>query len=176
MSHRWYAIQAYSGSEVSVKKAITALVEEQGIEEKLADIVVPMEDVIELKKGKQKIVERPLYSGYVFAKLDLDTNLWQKIQALSRVGKFIGEAKKPTPLSDKDIELILEKAHNKSAPKPKVNFFTAEVVRIIDGPFANFTGIVEEYDMSHGKLKLNVSIFGRSTPVEILCTQVEKIV
>jgi transcriptional antiterminator NusG len=70
----------------------------------------------------------------------------------------------------------LEKAHNKSAPKPKVNFFTAEVVRIIDGPFANFTGIVEEYDMSHGKLKLNVSIFGRSTPVEILCTQVEKIV
>jgi transcriptional antiterminator NusG len=90
MSHRWYAIQAYSGSEVSVKKAITALVEEQGIEERLADIVVPMEDVIELKKGKQKIVERPLYSGYVFAKLDLDTNLWQKIQALSRVVNFIG--------------------------------------------------------------------------------------
>jgi len=176
MSHRWYAIQAYSGSEVSVKKAIVALVEEQGIQDRLADIVVPMEDVIELKKGKQKIIERPLYSGYVFAKLDLDTNLWQKIQALSRVGKFIGEAKKPTPLSDKDIELILEKAHNKSAPKPKVNFSTAEVVRIIDGPFANFTGIVEEYDMSHGKLKLNVSIFGRSTPVEILCTQVEKIV
>ncbi len=176
MSHRWYAIQAYSGSEVSVKKAIVSLVQEQGIEDRLADIVVPMEDVIELKKGKQKIVERPLYSGYVFAKLDLDTNLWQKIQALSRVGKFIGEAKKPTPLSDKDIELILEKAHNKSAPKPKVNFSTAEVVRITDGPFANFTGIVEEYDMPHGKLKLNVSIFGRSTPVEILCTQVEKIV
>ncbi len=176
MSHRWYAIQAYSGSEVSVKKAIVALVQEQGIEDRLADIVVPMEDVIELKKGKQKIVERPLYSGYVFAKLDLDTNLWQKIQALSRVGKFIGEAKKPTPLSDKDIELILEKAHNKSAPKLKVNFSTAEVVRITDGPFANFTGIVEEYDMPHGKLKLNVSIFGRSTPVEILCTQVEKIV
>ncbi len=176
MSHRWYAIQAYSGSEVSVQKAIKALVKEQGIEDRLADIVVPMEDVIELKKGKQKIVERPLYPGYVFAKLDLDTNLWQKIQSLSRVGKFIGEAKKPTPLSDKDIELILEKAHNKSAPKPKVNFSTAEVVRITDGPFANFTGIVEEYDMSHGKLKLNVSIFGRSTPVEILCTQVEKIV
>lgn len=176
MSHRWYAIQAYSGSEVSVKRAILALVEEQGIQEKLADIVVPMEDVIELKKGKQKIVERPLYSGYVFAKLDLDTALWQKIQSLSRVGKFIGESKKPTPLSDKDIELILEKAHNKSAPKPKVNFSTAEVVRITDGPFANFTGIVEEYDMGHGKLKLNVSIFGRSTPVEILCTQVEKIV
>lgn len=176
MSHRWYAIQAYSGSEASVKKAIFNMVKEIGMDEKLEDIVVPMEDVIEVKKGKQKVVERPLYPGYVFAKLDLDTNLWQRIQALSRVGKFIGESKKPTPLSDKDINLILEKAANKSAPKPKVSFFTAETVRIIDGPFANFTGSVEEYDMAHGKLRLNVSIFGRSTPVEILCSQVEKIV
>jgi transcriptional antiterminator NusG len=176
MAHQWYAIQAYSGSEASVKKAIVNLVSECGIEDKLEDIVVPMEDVIEIKKGKQKVVERPLYPGYVFAKLDLDTNLWQRIQALARVGKFIGESKKPTPLSDKDIELILQKALNKSAPKPKVSFSMAEVVRIIDGPFANFQGVVEEYDMPHGKLRLNVSIFGRSTPVEILCTQVEKIV
>jgi transcription termination/antitermination protein NusG len=176
MSHRWYAIQAYSGSEASVKKAIVNLVKEVGIEEKLLDIVVPMEDVIEVKKGKQKVIERPLYPGYVFANLDLDTALWQMIQSLSRVGKFIGEAKKPTPLSDQDINLILEKAQNKSAPKPKVSFHTAEVVRIIDGPFANFTGSVEEYDLAHGKLRLNVSIFGRSTPVEILCSQVEKIV
>lgn len=176
MSHKWYAIQAYSGSEVSVKKAVVNMVDELGIAEKLEEIVVPMEDVIEIKKGKQKIVERPLYPGYVFAKLDLDTNLWQKIQSLSRVGKFIGESKKPTPLNEKDIELILEKARHKSAPKPKVYFETAEVVRITDGPFANFTGIVEEYDMTHGKLRLNVSIFGRSTPVEILVTQVEKIV
>ena len=176
MEHRWYAIQAYSGSELTVKKAIEQFAEEMGIQDKVAEVIVPTEDVIEIKGGKQKVVERPLYAGYVFAQLDLDTDLWHKIQSLPRVGRFIGEAKKPTPLQDKDIQLILEKAQNKGAPKPKVSFDTSEVVRIIDGPFANFTGVVEEYDMVHGKLRLNVSIFGRSTPVEIMYTQVEKIV
>ena len=108
--------------------------------------------------------------------LDIDTNLWQKIQSLPKVAKFIGEAKKPSPLSDKDVQMILDKVSNRSTPKPKISFDTNEVVRIIDGPFANFTGIVEEYDMVHGKLRLNVSIFGRSTPVEILYSQVEKII
>jgi transcriptional antiterminator NusG len=92
------------------------------------------------------------------------------------VSRFIGEAKKPAPLHEKDIQNIIEKAQKKEAPRPKVSFETAEAVRIIDGPFANFTGVVEEYDMIHGKLRLNVSIFGRSTPVEIMYTQVEKIV
>ncbi len=92
------------------------------------------------------------------------------------MSRFIGEAKKPTPLSESDIALILEKAQKKGAPKPKIYFDEGESVRITEGPFANFTGIVEEYDMEHGKLRLNVSIFGRSTPVEILYSQVEKIV
>lgn len=122
MSHRWYAIQAYSGSEVSVKKAIIALVEEQGIQDRLADIVVPMEDVIELKKGKQKIVERPLYPGYVFAKLDLDTNLWQKIQSLSRVGKFIGEAKNLRRYPIKILSLFLRKLIIKALQNRKSTF------------------------------------------------------
>ncbi len=108
--------------------------------------------------------------------LDLDTALWHKIQSLPKVSRFIGESKKPTPLSEKDISLILEKAEKKGAPKPKISFDDGESVRIIEGPFANFTGVVEEYDMVHGKLRLNVSIFGRSTPVEILYSQVEKIV
>ena len=176
MSHKWYAIQAYSGSEMSVKRAIERMVEDLGIQEKVEEIIVPTEDVIEIKKGKQKVVERCLYPGYVFAKLDLDTDLWQKIQSLSKVSRFIGEAKKPAPLHEKDIQNIIEKAQKKEAPRPKVSFETAEAVRIIDGPFANFTGVVEEYDMIHGKLRLNVSIFGRSTPVEIMYTQVEKIV
>lgn len=176
MAHNWYAIQTYAGSEQSVKRAIINLVKELGIEEKLQEILVPTEDVIEVKNGKQKIVEKPLYSSYVFAKLDLDRDLWQKIQSLAKVGKFIGESAKPTPLSEKDVKVILDKVNNRSAPKPKVSFDTNEVVRIIDGPFANFTGIVEEYDLVHGKLRLNVSIFGRSTPVEMLYTQVEKIV
>ena len=176
MAAKWYAIQSYAGSELSVKKAIIKLVEELGIEDRIEKIVVPTEDVIEVKNGKQKIVEKPLYPGYVFAKIDLDTNLWHKIQSLPKVGRFIGESKKPTPLTEKDINLILAKAEQKEAPRPKISFDENEMVRIKEGPFANFTGSVEEYDMVSGKLKLNVSIFGRNTPVEILYSQVEKII
>ncbi|MDR0467705.1 MAG: transcription termination/antitermination protein NusG [Campylobacteraceae bacterium] len=176
MTHKWYAIQTYAGSEQSVKRAIEMLVKDHGIGDRLNSILVPTEDVIEVKNGKQKITERSLYSGYVFAELDLDTALWHKIQSLPKVSRFIGESKKPTPLNEKDITLILEKAGKKGAPKPKISFDDGESVRIIEGPFANFTGVVEEYDMVHGKLRLNVSIFGRSTPVEILYSQVEKIV
>ena len=176
MAHKWYAIQTYAGSEMSVKRAIETLVKDNGIEDQLIEVIVPTEDVIEVKNGKKKISERSLYPGYAFAHVDLDTALWHKIQSLPRVGRFIGESKKPTPLSEKDIALILEKAQKKGAPKPKIFFEDGESVRITEGPFANFTGVVEEYDMQHGKLRLNVSIFGRSTPVEILYSQVEKIV
>ena len=176
MAYQWYAIQTYSGSEQSVKRAIEQLVIDHGIEDKLERVVVPTEEVIEVKNGEKKITERTLYSGYAFAHIDLDTDLWHKIQSLPRVSRFIGEQKTPTPLMEKDIKNILDKMEQKSAPKPKVDFETGEMVRIIDGPFANFTGMVEEYDLDHGKLKLNVSIFGRNTPVEILYTQVEKII
>ncbi len=176
MNYKWYAIQTYAGSEMSVKNAIETLVKDNGIEEQLKEIIVPTEDVIEVKNGKKKISERSLYQGYAFAHIDLDTSLWHKIQSLPKVSRFIGESKKPTPLSEKDIALIIEKAEKKGAPKPKIFFEDGESVRITEGPFANFTGVVEEYDMEHGKLRLNVSIFGRSTPVEILYSQVEKIV
>ena len=176
MAHQWYAIQTYAGSERSVKKAIEQMAEDYGLQDRITQVVVPTEEVIEVKDGKKKITERSLYSGYVFANIDLDTDLWHKIQRLPKVSRFIGEQKRPTPLSENDIKVILEKLEKKSAPRPKVDFETGEMVRIIDGPFANFTGMVEEYDLDHGKLKLNVSIFGRNTPVEILYTQVEKII
>lgn len=176
MAHKWYAIQTYAGSEMAVKRAIEALSDNYELANQIGEVLVPTEDVIEIKNGKKVIKERSLYPGYCFANLDLDTALWHKIQTLSKVSRFIGEAKKPSPLSDKDVEVILEKINNKEAPKPKIYFDEGETVRIIDGPFANFNGIVEEYDMIHGKLRLNVSIFGRSTPVEILYSQVEKIV
>jgi len=175
MAFQWYAIQTYSGSELSVKRAIEQLVIDYAIEEKVARIVVPTEEVIEVKDGKKKITERTLYSGYAFAEIDLDTDLWHKIQSLPRVSRFIGEQKTPTILPASDVKNILDKMENKSAPRPKVDFEEGEMVRIVDGAFANFTGMVEEYDLDHGKLKLNVSIFGRNTPVEILYTQVEKI-
>jgi len=176
MAFQWYAIQVYSGSEQAVKKGIELLAVENGIEEQVESIIVPTEEVIEVKNGEKKITERVLYSGYVFAHVDLDTSLWHKVQSLPRVSRFIGEGKTATPLSDADIKVILEKMEQKSAPRPKVDFEKGEMVRIVDGPFANFTGMVDEYDLDHGKLKLNVSIFGRNTPVEILYTQVEKII
>ncbi len=176
MAHQWYSIQTYAGSERSVKRAIENLIEEHGLQEKIKEVVVPTEDVIEVKDGKKKITERSLYSGYVFINVDLDTQLQHMIQSLPRVSGFIGEANHPTPLSENDINTILDRVENRAAPKPKVFFETGEMVRIIDGPFANFTGTVDEYDLEHGTLKLNVSIFGRSTPVDIAYTQVEKII
>ncbi|AZV45867.1 transcription termination/antitermination protein NusG [Nautilia sp. PV-1] len=172
----WYALQVYSGSELSVKKAIENLKNELNLQDVIGEVIVPTEEVIEVKNGKKKIFERSIYPGYVFLEADLDTELWHKIQSLPKVGRFIGESKKPTPLKKEDIELILEKAKTKSAPKPKVSFEEGEIVRINEGPFANFTGEVEDFDYEKGMLKLNVTIFGRSTPVEIHYTKVEKIV
>ncbi len=176
MAHQWYSIQTYAGSERSVKTAIMNLIEEHNLGEAIKEVVVPTEDVIEVKDGKKKISERSLYSGYVFINIDLTTQLQHLIQSIPRVSGFIGEANHPTPLSENDINTILDRVENRAAPKPKVYFETGEMVRIIDGPFANFTGTVDEYDLEHGTLKLNVSIFGRSTPVDIAYTQVEKII
>lgn len=175
MAQKWYAIQTYSGSELAVKRALEQLSEEMN-DGKISEVLVPTEDLIEIKKGKKNIVERPLYPAYAFAKIDLDTALWHRIQSMPRVGRFIGESKKPTPLSEKDINMILEKVQNRAAAKPKVSFDEGEMVRINEGPFANFNGLVEDFDMASGILKLNVSIFGRNTPVEISYTQVERVI
>ena len=176
MAHQWYSIQTYSGSERSVKTAIENIIVERGLQEAIKDLLVPTEDVIEVKEGKKKISERSLYSGYVFIYIDLTKELQHLIQSLPRVAGFVGEANHPTPLSESDIQVILDRANNRAAPKPKVFFDSGEMVRIVDGPFANFTGTVDEYDLEHGILKLNVSIFGRATPVDISYTQVEKII
>ncbi|HFU74392.1 MAG TPA: transcription termination/antitermination protein NusG [Helicobacteraceae bacterium] len=175
MAHEWYSIQTY-GSDRQVRDAILNLVAENKLEDQVSEVIVPTEDVIEVKDGKKKISERSLYSGYVFAKLELTTAIQTMIQGVPKVSGFIGEGNRPTPLSENDIKVILDRVENRAAPKPKVFFDLGETVRIIDGPFANFTGTVEEFDMEHGTLKLNVSIFGRGTPVDISYTQVEKII
>lgn len=175
MAHQWYAIQTHSGSELSVKRALEKLAEEMGTD-RIKQVLVPTEDLIEVKKGKKSIIERPLYPAYAFAEIDLDTAIWHRIQSMPKVGRFIGESKKPTPLSKKDIDAILDKVNNRAAAKPKVSFEEGEMLRIKEGPFANFNGLVENFDMASGVLKLNVSIFGRNTPVEISYTQVERVV
>jgi len=173
---KWYAIQTYSGSEIAVKEAILYFAKEEGLDHKIGQVVVPTEKLIDVKKGQQKVVQKSIYSGYVFAELDLDLSLWQKIQSLPKVSKFISAEKQPTALSSKDIKLILEKTNEDKAPRPKIFFEPNEVVRIKEGSFANFNGVVEEYDVTRGLLTLNVSIFGRNTPVEIFYNQVEKII
>lgn len=175
MAHEWYSIQTY-GSERTVKNAIINMIEEYKLQDKITDIVVPTEDVIEVKNGEKKLSERSLYSGYVFIRVDLNIEIQHKIQSIPKVSGFIGDGKHPTPLSENDIKVILDRVQNRAAPKPRIAFDMGEMVRIVDGPFANFTGTVEEYDMEHGTLKLNVSIFGRGTPVDISYIQVEKII
>lgn len=175
MAQQWYSIQTY-GNDRLVRDAIFNMIEEMGLQELITEVIVPTEDVIEVKDGKKKITERSLYSGYVFAKMELNTEIQHLIQSLPKVSGFIGESNIPTPLSEHDINVILDRVNNRAAPKPKVFFDNGETVRIVDGPFANFTGTVDEYDLEHGTLKLNVSIFGRATPVDISYTQVEKII
>ena len=175
MAHQWYSIQTY-GNDRLVRDAIFNMIEEMGLQESITEVIVPTEDVIEVKDGKKKVTERSLYSGYVFAKIDLNTEIQHLIQSIPKVSGFIGESNIPTPLSEHDINVILDRVNNRAAPKPKVFFDNGEMVRIIDGPFANFTATVDEYDLEHGTLKLNVSIFGRATPVDISYTQVEKII
>ena len=174
MAHNWYAIQTHSGSELTIKRALEQLSQEMD-NGAIEQVLVPTEDLIEIKKGEKVIIERPLYSAYVFAKIDLNTALWHAIQSMPKVGRFIGESKKPTPLSDKDVEQIIDKVNNREAAKPKVAFDEGEMVRIKDGSFSNFNGIVESFDLTSGMLKLNVVIFGRNTPVEISYVQVERV-
>jgi len=175
MAYEWYSIQTF-GSDKAVKAAIENMIIENKLQDVIKEVIVPTEDVIEVKSGNKKITERSLYSGYVFAKIDLNTQVQHMIQSIPKVSGFIGEANSPTPLSEKDIQVILDRVNNRAAPKPKIFFEVGEMVRITEGSFANFTGTVDEYDLEHGTLKLNVSIFGRSTPVDIPYTQVEKII
>jgi len=175
MAHKWYAIQTHSGSELSVKRALESMANSLG-DGSIDDVIVPTEDLIEIKNSKQVITEKPIYSAYVFAKLDLSTELWHAIQSMPKVGRFIGESKKPSPLPDKDIENIIAKVKTRAKPKPKIAFEPGEVIRIKEGSFANFNGTVESFDLTSGMLKLDVLIFGRNTSVEISYTQVERVV
>ncbi|PAF45816.1 transcription termination/antitermination protein NusG [Helicobacter sp. 11S02629-2] len=169
-------MQTYSGSEQAVKRSIENLALNPEFKDKIKDVILPTEDVYEIKDKKKKVTQKSLYPGYVFINVYLDVKMWHVIQSLPKVGRFIGESKKPTPLREEEINHILEKALNRPAPRPKIFFDVGENIRIIDGPFSNFTAVVETYDIRHKKLVVNVSIFGRNTPVELSYTQVEKII
>ena len=173
---RWYVIQAYSGYENYVVKALREQIARKGLEHKFAEIIVPTEEVVEMRAGKKRKSERKLFPGYVLVQMDMDDETWHLIRGVSKVLGFIGgTAEKPAPITDQEASHILQRLEEgENKPKPKILFEPGEMVRVIEGPFADFNGVVEDVNYEKNRLRVSVLIFGRSTPVELEFGQVEK--
>ncbi|PIE31725.1 transcription termination/antitermination protein NusG [candidate division KSB3 bacterium] len=172
--HRWYVIHTYSGYEKVVKDNLEQRLRTVGLSARVSEILIPTEDVMEVKGGKKQVFTKRSFPGYVFVKMEVDDEVWYAIRNTPKVSGFVGGAK-PAPLLDSEIDAILKQMKETSErPQPKVLFEQGESVRIIDGPFSNFTGVVDNVYPEQGKLKVMVTIFGRSTPVELEFGQVEK--
>jgi len=176
MKKRWYVVHAYSGFENYVKQALAARIVRDGLEEKFGDILVPTEEVVELRAGQKRKSERKFFPGYVLVEMEMDDETWHLVKSIPKVLGFIGgTSDKPAPISQKEADIILQRVQDSSdKPRPKVLFEMGEVVRVIDGPFADFNGVVEEVNYEKNRLRVAVLIFGRSTPVELQFDQVEK--
>ncbi len=176
MSKRWYVVHAYSGFEKHVMRSLKERIKLAGMEDKFGEILVPTEEVIEMKGGQKRKSERKFFPGYVLVQMDMDEQSWHLVKDCPKVMGFIGgTADKPAPISDKEAEAILQRVEDGvEKPKPKTLFEPGEVVRVIDGPFADFNGVVEEVNYEKSRLQVAVLIFGRSTPVELEFSQVEK--
>ena len=176
MSKKWYVVHAYSGFEKSVARTLQDRIQRNGMQESFGQILVPVEEVVEMKSGQKAISERKFFPGYVLVEMDLDENTWHIVRNTPRVTGFVGSATAPPPLSEAEVDAIINRVHTpQDRPKPKVVYERNEQVRIIDGPFANFNGTVEDIDNDHSRLKVSVTIFGRSTPVELDFASVEKL-
>ncbi len=173
---KWYIIHAYSGFERKVKESLESRVQAFGLQDKIAQVVIPTEPVTEIRNGKKYTVERMLYAGYVLVQMDMDDQVWHVVKATPRVTGFVGTGQQPTPLSPTEVDQIFNRvATAKDKPKVRVKFEKNESVRITEGPFANFNGIVDEVNEDRETLKVMVTIFGRATPVELEFGQVEKV-
>lgn len=174
---RWYVLHVYSGFESKVADAIKEKARKQGLQDHVEEILVPTEEVVEVKRGQRVNTERKFFPGYVLAKLDLNDNVWHLIKDTPKVSGFLGAGgNKPVPISEKEAERLLKQIQEgMDSPRPSVTYDIGEEVKVTDGPFASFNGTVEEVDEEKGLLKVSVSIFGRSTPVELEYGQVEKV-
>ncbi|MGD0885830.1 MAG: transcription termination/antitermination protein NusG [Thermodesulfovibrionales bacterium] len=173
MARNWYVVHAYSGFEEKVKLSIEDKVEKKGLKDKVTRILIPTERVIELRAGKKRESDKKFYPGYVLVEMELDDETWHLVRSTPRVTGFVGGTK-PVPLPEEEVDIIIQQLERGPAPQVKTQFQKGENVRIIDGPFSNFIGFVDEVDMDHGRLRVMVSIFGRQTPVELGFFQVEK--
>lgn len=171
---KWYIVHTYSGHENKVAKSLRQRVESMGFENRIFDIIVPTRNTVKVSAGKKETIQEKIFPGYVLVKMVLDDESWLLVRTTQGVTAFIGAGNKPTPISDKEVEAI-QKFMATEEPLYKTSFIKGEAVKIIDGPFADFLGSIDDIDEARGKLKVLVSIFGRETPVELDFLQVAKL-
>jgi transcriptional antiterminator NusG len=176
MTKRWYVVHAYSGFEKSVQRALVERIARAGMQDSFGQILVPVEEVIEMKSGQKSISERKFFPGYVLVEMDMNDDSWHLVKSTPKVTGFVGgTATKPTPISEKEVDKIMQQMQEGvEKPRPKVLFEAGEMVRVKDGPFTDFNGSVEEVNYEKSRLRVSVTIFGRATPVELEFAQVEK--
>jgi transcription termination/antitermination protein NusG len=175
VAQRWYVVHTYSGYENKVRLALEEKVRSMGLQDKITDVLVPSESVVELVKGERKTSTRKYFPGYILVHMDLDDQTWHVVKSTPKVTGFIGSRTEPAVIPDEEVASIKNQmAEGKEKPKPKYSFEKGDSVRVVDGPFINFNGTVEEVRPDKGKLRVLVSIFGRPTPVELDFIQVTK--
>lgn len=176
MGKKWYVVHVYSGFEKSVQRALQERIQRSGMQDKFGQILVPVEEVVELKGGQKAISERKFFPGYVLVEMEMSDETWHLVKNTPKVTGFVGgTATKPTPISEKEVQNILHQIQEGvEKPRPKVLFEVGEAVRVKEGPFSDFHGNVEDVNYDKNKLRVSVTIFGRSTPVELDFSQVEK--
>ena len=176
MAARWYVVNVYSGSEKKVAESLREQAVLKKMEDKILDVLVPTEEVVEIKKGAKVNSERKFFPGYILVKMEMSDECWHVVKNTPRVSGFLGSRNKPQPISDAEAERIIKQMEEGvERPQTVVDFEVGEQIRVTDGPFASFVGLVEEVDPEKARVKVSVSIFGRSTPVELEFNQVEKI-
>ncbi|MBR7780754.1 transcription termination/antitermination protein NusG [Undibacterium luofuense] len=174
---KWYAVHAYSGMEKSVQRALTERIERAEMQDKFGRILVPTEEVIEVRNGRKAVTERRLFPSYVFVEMEMTDDTWHLVKNTSKVTGFIGgKANKPSPIPMHEVDKILQQMQDGvEKPRPKVLYEVGEIVRIKEGPFTDFNGMIEEVNYEKSKIRVTVTIFGRATPVELEFAQVEKV-
>ncbi len=176
MAIRWYVVHVYSGFEKKVAESIKDQARQKGMEDLFEEVLVPTEEVIEVRRGQKVTSERKFFPGYVLAKMELTDQSWHLVKDTPKVTGFLGSKGKPSPISEKEAQQILHQVQEGvERPKPSITFEIGEQVRVADGPFTSFNGTVDDVDEERSRLKVAVSIFGRSTPVELEYSQVEKV-
>ncbi|MGK7296350.1 MAG: transcription termination/antitermination protein NusG [Candidatus Wenzhouxiangella sp. M2_3B_020] len=177
MAKRWYVVHAYSGFEKQVQRSLKERIERAEMEDQFGEVLVPTEEVVEMKKGVKRKSERKFFPGYVLVEMEMNEDTWHLVKDVPKVMGFIGGRQdQPAPISEREADMILNRVREGAdKPRPKVLFEPGEMVRVIDGPFNDFNGTVEEINYEKSRLRVAVSIFGRSTPVELDFQQVEKL-